>query len=135
LILNIIAYAINIIVAQRLIRVLCECKKKKENLSPLYFKNLGLNPDDWMQYTIYEPSGCEKCNMSGFKGRMAIHEALYFTREISHQVFNSGTEIDEDRIRQIAKEQGTLTLRESGYEKVKSGLTSFEEVISNTMES
>ncbi|MGE5679674.1 MAG: GspE/PulE family protein [Bacillota bacterium] len=130
-----LAYAINIIVAQRLIRVLCECKRKKENISAKFFKNLGLNPDEWMKYGIYEAAGCDKCHMSGFKGRMAVHEALYFTREISHQIFNSGIEIDEDKIRQIAKEQGTLTLRESGFEKVKLGLTSFEEVISNTMES
>ncbi len=130
-----LAYAINMIVAQRLIRVLCnDCKRKRTDLTDHVFESLGLNPADWLGVEIYEPAGCEKCSYTGFKGRMAIHEALYFTKEISHEIFNAGAEIDEDAIKQIAKRQGTLTLRESGFEKVKKGLTSFEEVISSTME-
>ncbi len=49
-------------------------------------------------------------------------------------IYNAGEEINEDAIREIAKRDGTLSLRESGYEKVKLGLTSFNEVITNTME-
>lgn len=129
-----LAYAINIIVAQRLIRVLCDCKKKKENLSRSTFEGLGLDPEEWSRYNLYEPCGCGKCHNTGFKGRMAIHEALYISKEISRVIFDSGENIDEEKIRQIAKKEGTLTLRESGFEKVKLGLTSFEEVLSNTME-
>lgn len=130
-----LAYAINIIVAQRLIRVLCECKRKRSNLSENVFQNLGLDPEEWKGYDIYEPAGCNKCNYTGYKGRMAIHEALYISREISKTIFNSGAEIDEETIRAIARKDGTLTLRESGFEKVKLGLTSFEEVLANTMDS
>lgn len=129
-----LAYAINIIVAQRLIRGLCECKKKKEYIDRSFYENFGLDPEEWSSCTIYEPNGCEKCRNTGFKGRMAIHEALYVSKEISKVIFDSGENIDEEKIRQIAKKEGTLTLRESGFEKVKLGLTSFEEVISNTME-
>lgn len=129
-----LAYAINIIVAQRLIRVLCDCKKKRLNISPSTFENLGLDPHEWRHYDVYEPNGCEKCGNTGYKGRMAIHEALYISKEISRIIFDAGANIDEDRIRQVAKKEGTLTLRESGYEKVRLGLTSFEEVLSNTMD-
>ncbi len=128
-----IAYAINIIVAQRLIRRLCtECKRKVENLDPKLMASLGLDIEEWKQYEIYEPVGCEHCHNTGYKGRLAIHEALYFTKEIRQLVVQSGTDVDEEAIRVQAKKDGSQSLRESGLEKVKLGLTSLEEVLSAT---
>ncbi|MFC2103620.1 GspE/PulE family protein [Bacteroidota bacterium] len=128
-----LAYAINLIVAQRLIRKLCSnCKKSVDHLDERFLTNLKLDPDEWTRYEIYEPQGCKKCSYTGFIGRMAIHETLYFTNEISQLVFDAGDKIDEEIIRQAAKKDGMRSLRESGYEKVKMGLTSFAEVISNT---
>ena len=63
---------------------------------------------------------------------MAIHETLYFTNEIGQLIFDAGDKIDEESIRQAAKRDGMLNLRESGFEKIRKGLTSFAEVISNT---
>ncbi|MEG8946653.1 GspE/PulE family protein [Rosettibacter firmus] len=129
-----IAYAINIIVAQRLIRKLCEhCKRKVTNIEE-HVKSAGLNPQDWLGYEIYEAVGCDKCNNTGYKGRMAIHEALYFTKEIRRIIVRSGEEVDEEAIREQARKDGTISLRESGFEKVKLGLTSIQEVIGATME-
>jgi type IV pilus assembly protein PilB len=128
-----LAYAINLIVAQRLIRKLCSnCKKGVDHLDERFLSNLKLNPDEWKTYEIFEPHGCNKCEHTGFSGRMSIHETLYFTNEISQLIFDAGDKIDEESIRQAAKKDGMLNLRESGYEKVKMGLTSFAEVISNT---
>ena len=129
-----LASAINIIVAQRLVRSLCICKKKMTNLSDEYFVLLGLDPDEWKQYDIYEPAGCSKCMNTGFSGRMAIHEALQISKEMKQLIYHAGEEIDEDAIKKVAKKDGTLSLRESGLEKVKLGLTSFNEVITTTME-
>lgn len=129
-----IAYAINIIVAQRLIRKLCDCKKRVTNFDEAFFKNAGLNIDEWKQYEIYEPVGCQKCNNTGYKGRLAIHEALYFTKKIREIIVKSGDEVDEEAIRRQAKEDGTLNLREAGLEKVKLGLTTFAEVFAATMD-
>jgi len=130
-----IAYAINIIVAQRLIRRLCaNCKKKVTHLDPVLMETLGLNIEEWKQYPIYEAVGCDKCGGSGYKGRLAVHEALYFTKELKQIILRSGDEVDEEQIRLQAKKDGTLNLRESGLEKVKLGYTSFEEVISSTMD-
>jgi type IV pilus assembly protein PilB len=130
-----IAYAINIIVAQRLIRRICEdCKKKATGLDETLAQAVGLNINEWKNYPIYEPKGCEKCNKTGYKGRIAIHEALYFTKEIRHIIVRSGIEVDEEKIRNQAKKDGMLTLRESGLEKVKIGITSIEEVLANTTE-
>jgi type IV pilus assembly protein PilB len=129
-----IAYAINIIVAQRLIRKLCEyCKRKVNNLED-HIAAAGLNIKDWQGYDIYEAVGCDKCNNTGYKGRMAIHEALYFTKEIRRIIVRSGEEVDEEAIREQARKDGTISLRESGFEKVRLGFTSIHEVIGATME-
>ena len=130
-----IAYAINIIVAQRLIRRLCtNCKQKMVNFDEVLMKSLGLNVDEWKNYTVYEAKGCEKCGGSGYKGRIAIHEALYFTTPLKQIILRSGDSVDEEKIREQARLDGTLNLRECGIEKVKEGLTSFEEVVAGTME-
>lgn len=130
-----IAYAINIIVAQRLIRKLCEkCKRKITNIDSELLKKAGLEVEEWKNYEIYESVGCELCNNSGFKGRMAIHEALLFTNEIREMIVRSGAEVDEEKIRKQAKKDGTLNLRESGFEKVKQGLTTIQEVLAGTVE-
>ena len=129
-----IAYAINIIVAQRLIRKLCDnCKKKIVNLEEHILPS-GLDIKDWTGHEIYDAAGCEKCNHTGYKGRMAIHEALYFTKEIRRLIVRAGEEVDEEAIRNQARIDGTISLRDSGFEKVKLGLTSIQEVIGATME-
>ncbi|NJD21816.1 MAG: type II/IV secretion system protein [Melioribacter sp.] len=129
-----IAYAINIIVAQRLIRKLCEsCKKRIVNLEE-HLLPTGLELKDWVGHEIYDAVGCEKCNHSGYKGRMAIHEALYFTKEVRRLIVRAGEEIDEEALRDQARKDGTKSLRDSGFEKVQQGLTSIQEVIGATME-
>lgn len=128
-----IAYAINIIVAQRLIRRLCEsCKKKINSIDDELIELLNLNGEEWKNHSIYEHNGCNKCNNTGYKGRIAIHEALYFTKEIRQLIVRSGIEVDEEKLRVQAKVDGMLTLRDAGLEKVKLGITSLEEVLAGT---
>ena len=127
-----LAYAINVIVAQRLVRRLCQKCKKEVEINENFLSRLKLDPEVWKKYKVYEPNGCEKCGHTGFSGRLAIHETLYFTKDISQLIFNAGDKIDEESIRKTAKKDGMLTLRESGFERVRMGLTSFEEVLSNT---
>ncbi len=129
-----IAYAINIIVAQRLIRKLCDnCKKKAANPQELV-TSAGLKWDEWKDVEIYEAVGCDKCNNTGYKGRMAIHEALYFTKEIKRIIVRAGEEVDEEAIREQSRKDGTVSLRDAGFERVKAGITSIQEVIAATME-
>ncbi len=130
-----LAYAINIIVAQRLVRKLCDnCKRKVETINEDVAARAGINLEEWSNYEIYEAVGCEKCNKSGYKGRMAIHEALYFTKEIRELIVRAGDEVDEDAVRLQAKKDGSLTLRDSGIQKVRLGLTSLQEVLASTMD-
>jgi type IV pilus assembly protein PilB len=128
-----IAYAINLIVAQRLVRRLCpKCKKKVTNFDEALMSAAELNIAEWRNFTIYQAVGCDECNGTGYKGRLAIHEALYFTKELRQLIVKSGEDVDEESLRLQAKKDGTLNLREAGLEKVKMGLTSIEEVLSQT---
>ncbi len=129
-----IAYAINIIVAQRLIRTLCKiCKQPiEENEKPTLLK-FGFTEEDMKQHTFYRAVGCDKCG-GGYKGRAAIHEALYFTKAIKDIVLNAGEKVDENAIREQAAKDGMWTLRRSGMERMKEGNASLEEVIANTVE-
>lgn len=130
-----IAYAINLIVAQRLVRRLCpKCKKRVTEHDEVFLEAVGINPEEWKKFETYREVGCDECGGTGFKGRMAIHEAFYFTKEIRHLIVKSGEEVDEELLKAQAKKDGTLNLRESGLEKVKLGMTSLEEVISSTTE-
>jgi len=123
-----IAYAINIIIAQRLIRRLCnKCKRPAQNLDPAIPKALGFTDEELAQTTIYEAVGCDACH-GGYKGRVAIHEALYFTPDIRTIIFKSGEEINEESLKEQMEKEGMLTLRGAGRERIKEGVTSLEEV-------
>ena len=129
-----IAYAINIIVAQRLVRTLCkECRHplEKNELDKEVYLKFGFTEEDLEQNTIYEAAGCSKCN-GGYKGRAAIHEALYFTREIRGIIAKAGEEVDEEQLRNQAIRDGMWTLRRSGIERIKMGQTTLEEIASAT---
>ncbi|MCB2204182.1 Flp pilus assembly complex ATPase component TadA [bacterium] len=128
-----IAYAINLVVAQRLMRRLCnKCKRPATELNHAELQNVGFTEEEIETVTFYEPVGCSAC-VKGYKGRAAIHEALYFSKAIRKTIFESGEEIDEDAVRRIAISEGMLTLRASARERVKEGVTSVAEVISATM--
>ncbi|MFO7896249.1 MAG: GspE/PulE family protein [Candidatus Cloacimonadales bacterium] len=96
-----LAYTINIIVAQRLIRRLCpECKQPLEKSWHKAALRLGLTQEELDSGQIYQAGpGCKKCN-HGYKGRANICEALYFSPEIRKAIANSGDDIDEDKIRE-----------------------------------
>jgi type IV pilus assembly protein PilB len=129
-----IAYAINIIVAQRLLRTLCNnCKRPiKKDEWDIYLK-FGFTEAELKDSTIFETVGCKKCN-GGYRGRAAIHEALYFTKEIKQAIISAKTDIDENGLRELAVKQGMWTLRRSGMERMKRGETSLEEVIATTVD-
>ncbi|HKJ66606.1 MAG TPA: ATPase, T2SS/T4P/T4SS family [bacterium] len=130
-----IANAVNLVMAQRLVRKLCEhCKEEYTDLHPELPRSLGFTDDEIENTTFYKAVGCNKCHQ-GYKGRAAIMEALYFTPEIRHVILESGTNIDEEKVREIAtNKNGMLTLRASGRERIKNGITTLEEVSAITIE-
>jgi len=129
-----IAYAINIIVAQRLIRTLCTaCKREipKKELDYETYLKFGFTEADLEGHTFFDAAGCDKCN-GGYKGRAAIHEALYFSKDIRGIIVRSGVEVDEEAVRRQAIKDGMWDLRRAGIERVKLGQTTLEEIASAT---
>ncbi len=128
-----IAYAINLVVAQRLIRTLCpECKVPDTDPDEVMLSKLGFTDEDIQSTTIYEPGhdpNCKTCKGTGYKGRKAVTEALYFSRGIRHMIVESTKMIDEDKLRTAAAEEGMLTLADSAREYVKAGDTGVMEMI------
>ncbi len=129
-----IANAINFIMAQRLVRKLCEnCKQPVKNIDLDMARYVGFTDQEIRQTAFYQPVGCDKC-YAGYRGRQCITEALLFTQEIRHIILKNASNIDEDLIRQEAIRNGMLTLRASGRERIKSGTTTIEEVVAATVE-
>ncbi|MFC1565171.1 GspE/PulE family protein [candidate division KSB1 bacterium] len=129
-----IANAINIVVAQRLIRTLCSnCKKEIKDINEKIPKALGFTDDEIQNTTFFEAVGCDQCN-NGYKGRAAIHEALLFSKEIKRLIFEAQENINVDEIKDAAVKEGMLTLRMSGNERIKQGIACCEEVAAITTE-
>ncbi len=132
-----IAYAINLVVAQRLLRTLCpKCKIVDNDPDYVLLERLGFTDEELREYTLFKASGdptCKSCKGMGFKGRRAISEALYFSREIRHMIVEADSKIDEDGLRDLARSQGMLTLQDSAREVVKMGETSVDEMMRVTM--
>lgn len=129
-----IAYAINVIVAQRLVRTLCKfCKRPilPDELDREVYIKFGFAEEELDSHVLYEAVGCEACN-GGYKGRAAIHEALYFTKKIRSLIVKSGQDVDEEGIREQAVKDGMWTLRKSGIERIKNGETTLEEIAAAT---
>ncbi|MEX1011108.1 MAG: ATPase, T2SS/T4P/T4SS family [Balneolaceae bacterium] len=129
-----IANAVNLVMAQRLVRRLCSSCKRKHTPHVDVLQGLGFTEEEIKETDFYEPVGCEKCMKTGYKGRAAIHEALYFSKEIKRIILDSGGDIDEDKIKDQALKQGMLTLRASGRERIKEGTTSIEEIVAITLD-
>lgn len=128
-----IANAVNLIMAQRLVRKLCDNCKEEYKPHPETAKGIGFTEGEVRDTTFYRPVGCDKCT-KGYKGRTTIMEALYFDKKIRKMILESGSEIDEVAIKEHAIKQGMLSLRASGRERIKNGVTSIDEIMAITIE-
>ena len=119
--------AVNLILAQRLIRKLCNNCKQPAPYPPEFWKGLGFTDKDIEegQFYIHNPKGCEKCNKTGYKGRTAVHEVLVVDDEIRKAILNGA---NAAQLKELAVKKGMRTLYESGLLKVKKGLTDLAEV-------
>jgi len=129
-----IANAINLIMAQRLVRKLCEnCKQAARDIDVDMARFVGFTDHEIRNTVFYQPAGCDKC-YAGFRGRQCITEALLFSQEIRQIILKNAQNIDEDMVRQESIRNGMLTLRASGRERIKAGTTTIEEVVAATVE-
>ncbi len=128
-----IAYAINIVVAQRLIRKLCvSCRVLDAEPDMDLFRHIGSSDDDLAEATIYkanDTSKCKKCKGTGYKGRRAIAETMLFTDKIRSLIMASEDIVDEDVLRKAAVDDGMTTLPDAARQLVLAGETSLEEAV------
>jgi len=116
-----VASSVRLVVAQRLVRKLCSCKNEVNN-DPFLEKN-GIS-------TGFIKNGCPKCNYTGYSGRVALFELLEINNNLSSLISKNAT---ESEIREEVGIHGFRTLRDSGMEKIKDGITSYEEVLRETL--
>jgi len=122
-----VGIAVNLIIAQRLIRKLCPKCKQSAPYPIEFWKGLGFSDEDITgnQFYIHSKEGCEYCNFTGYKGRIAVHEVLEIDDNIRKAVLQGKTAAD---IKEIAIKKGMKTLYVSGLLKVKKGITDLAEV-------
>ena len=117
--------ALNCILAQRLVRVICENCKKQVQYAPEILKESGLDPVEWSKVPFYEGAGCLECSGSGYRGRSAITELLDLSDHIREMIINRRP---TSEIKRVAKEEGMSFLRDSGLAKVRGGSTTLREI-------
>ncbi len=117
--------ALNCILAQRLVRVICDCCRTTVHYSPEELEASGLDPAQWLQVPFYEGQGCIECAGTGFRGRTAIHELLDLSDRIREMIL---AKKPTSEIRRAAREEGMRFLRESALDKVRTGVTTLKEI-------
>jgi type IV pilus assembly protein PilB len=122
--------SLNLILAQRLMRRLCNsCKRAVQNVDEQALIDAGIPADKIGSFTLYEKGGCKECNDRGYKGRVAVYEVMPFWDGLKEIVINgaSAAELKQEAIR-----LGMQTLRMAALGKVMGGVSTIEEAVSNT---
>ncbi len=117
--------ALNCILAQRLVRVICPHCKKQVQYDDDFLRVSGLDPAEWRDVAMFEGRGCFECSGTGFRGRTAIHELLDLSERGRQMILDRRPAIE---IKRVAREEGMTFLRESAVEKVRQGVTTLKEV-------
>jgi type IV pilus assembly protein PilB len=125
-----VASSVHLICAQRLVRRICtECKEAAPQ-SPEALIQAGFNEDDANSVTPMKGAGCERCNQTGYKGRVGLYEVMAVADELRELILVGASGLE---LRRKAIDEGMITLRHSGLRKVKDGLTTLEEVVRETV--
>jgi type IV pilus assembly protein PilB len=117
--------ALNCILAQRLVRMICDSCRAAVHYAPEVLEASGLDPKQWGPVTFYEGQGCIECAGTGYRGRTAIHELLELTDRIREMIL---AKRPTSEIRRAAREEGMRFLRESALDRVRAGITTLKEI-------
>jgi len=125
-----VASSVHLICAQRLVRRVCSNCKEPAPLPPPALMQAGFSPAEANSVTPFKGVGCDRCNLTGYKGRIGLYEVMEIAEELRELILvgASGTEL-----RRKAIDDGMITLRNSGLRKVKEGMTTIEEVVRETV--
>ena len=125
-----VATSVNLIQAQRLIRRVCKDCKQEQPTPPEALIEIGFSAEEAKSLKIYKGKGCSTCNNTGYKGRIGLYEVLEVTDEIRELILIGASALE---LRKKAIDDGMLTLRASGLQKIRGGVTTIEEVVRETV--
>ena len=117
--------ALNCILAQRLLRLICEACKRRAEIPAELLEESGLEPAAWRDVPFYEGAGCPQCSGTGFRGRTAIGELLALSDRIREVILDKRP---SSEIRRVARDEGMMPLREAAVEKIRQGVTTLKEI-------
>jgi type IV pilus assembly protein PilB len=124
-----VSSAVVLILAQRLVRKVCQKCKQRESVPPQVLMDAGFTSEEASSVAVYKGKGCDICNSTGYKGRVALYEVMPIKDEIKELILQGASVMD---IKKQAIAVGMQTLRMSGLQKIKEGLTSLDEVLETT---
>jgi type IV pilus assembly protein PilB len=125
-----VASSLNLVCAQRLVRRVCKECAIDHPMPPEALVTAGFSPEDGKTVVPKKGRGCEKCNHTGYKGRVGLYEVMEITDELRELILVGASSLE---LRRKAVEEGMITLRGSGLLKVKLGMTTIEEVVRETV--
>ena len=125
-----VATSVNLIQAQRLIRRVCKDCKREHAMPPEALMEVGFSAADAKALKTYKGKGCATCNNTGYKGRIGLYEVMEVNDQIRELILIGASSLE---LRKKAIEDGMITLRESGLQKIRAGLTTLEEVVRETV--
>jgi type IV pilus assembly protein PilB len=125
-----VASSVHLICAQRLVRRVCSNCKEPHPMQPAALVQAGYTPDDANSVTPMRGKGCERCNKTGYRGRVGLYEVMEVTEELRELILVGASGLE---LRRKAIDEGMITLRMSGLRKVKEGVTTIEEVVRETV--
>jgi len=125
-----VASSVNLIAAQRLVRRICASCKEPIDVPDQALIDAGFAAQEAKSIKLFRGKGCERCNGTGFKGRVALFEVMDVDEEIRELILSGGS---ANELRQQSLQNGMIGLRESGLQKIREGMTTMEEVIRETI--
>ncbi|MEW6440435.1 MAG: type IV-A pilus assembly ATPase PilB [bacterium] len=124
-----VSSSVNLILAQRLVRKICAGCREVQEVNTQALTEIGMSEEDAWNTVLYRGKGCERCSETGYKGRIALYEVMPLREDLKEAILE-GASVSE--LKRLARKAGMKTLRESGLQKIREGVTTVEEVARTT---
>jgi len=125
-----VSTSVNLVCAQRLVRRICRECKEEVSMPAKALVDIGFSPDESDSLKVFKGRGCPSCNSTGYRGRVGLYEAMEISDEIRELILSGASSIE---LRRKSVEEGMITLRHSGLQKLRDGMTTVEEVVRETV--
>jgi type IV pilus assembly protein PilB len=126
-----VATSVHLVVAQRLVRRICSYCKEPAEIPVTGLTNVGFNEQEAKHLRLFRGRGCERCSNTGYKGRVGLYEVMPVDDELREMILAGASALE---LRQRAIQKGMISLRGSGLEKIRQGMTTVDEVVRETVD-